>query len=80
MSVRIPARCLEELRIGCRHVVPGQCAQVRREERRVVEFRLRDICPYGVVLHASVELVLPQYSERLPLGVVVQARQLASVA
>ena len=71
-----PERCLKELRIGCRHAVPGQRAQVRREEGRIVEFRLRDICPSGVVLHASVELMLPQHRQRLSLGVVVQARQL----
>ena len=53
-------RCLKEARIGRRHAVPRQGAQVRGEQGGIVEAFLGDRRPAVVVEHASVEFVLPQ--------------------
>ena len=69
-------RRLKEIRVGCRHAVPRQRAEIGREQRRIVEALVGNRRPAVVLKHAGVELMLPQHRERLALRVVVEARQI----
>ena len=71
-----PERRLEQVRIGRGDAVPLERVQVGREELRRIEPAARDRLP-GLALDDLIEIdfLLPEHLERLPLGVVVQARQ-----
>ena len=68
-------RRLKEVRVGRRHAVPGQGAEVGGEQGGIVEALARDGPPSIVLQHPGVQLVLPEHHQWLALGIVVEAGQ-----
>ena len=67
---------LKEIGVGRGHAVPRQGAEIGRKQRRIVETLIRHGGPAAVLQDAGVDLVFPQYRQRLALRVVVKARQI----
>ena len=71
---------LKEVRVRRRDAVPAERMQIGREEVARIEASVGDLLPRLPGQDLRVDFLLPEHRQRLPLGVVVEARHSTRVA